>query len=108
CAQLAVALVHILDSLLALRLRGQIEIDVRPLAAAFAQETLEEQLHSNWIDGRNLQRVAHSGVRRAAASLHQDAVALRELNDVPDDQKIAFETQFSDQRQLVFDLLLRA
>ena len=44
-AEFAVALVDILDGLLALFFGGQIEVDVRPLAAALAQEALEEQLH---------------------------------------------------------------
>src|ERR1039458_272523 len=73
-AQLAVPLVDILDGLLALLFRSQIEIDVRPFAAVLAQEPLEEQFHTHRVDGRNLQRIADRRVRRAAPSLHQDVV----------------------------------
>ena len=107
-AQFAVALVDILNGLLALRLRRQIEIDVRPLVAALAQETLEEQLHADRIDGRNFKRVADGGVGGAAAALHQNAVLLAELNDVPDDEEVAGKAQLRDQRQLVLHLLFCA
>ena len=107
-AQFAVALIHILNRLLALLFRRQIEIDVRPLAAALAQKALEQQFHAHRIDGRNLQRIADRRIRRAAASLHQDVVALAELHDVPDDQKISCKPQLRDQRKFMLHLLLRA
>ena len=88
--------------------RGQIEIDVRPLVAALAQEALEEQLHADRIDGGNFQRVADGGVGGAAAALHQDVVLLAELDDVPDDEKISGKAQLRDQRKFVLHLLLRA
>ena len=42
-AELAVALVDVLDDALALVAAGQVEIDVGPLAALFREEALEEQ-----------------------------------------------------------------
>ena len=45
-AQLAVTLIHILNRALALVAAGQIEIDVRPLAALLREEALEQQLHA--------------------------------------------------------------
>ena len=98
-AQLAVALVDVLDGLLALLFRGQVEIDVRPFVAALAQKALEEQFHANRIDGRNFQRVADGGIGRAAASLHQDVVLLAVPNDVPDDQEVSGKARASQSAQ---------
>ena len=106
-AKFAVPLIHILNRLLALVFRGQIEIDVRPLVAALAQKTLEEQFHSNRIDGRNFERIADGGVGGAAPALHQNAVPFAELNDVPDDEEVSGEAELGDQRQFMLHLLLR-
>ena len=103
----AVALIHILNRLLALLFRRQIEIDVRPLAAALIQKALKQQFHTHRIDGRDLQRIADCRIRRAAASLNQDAVSLAVLDDVPDDQKIPGKPQPRDQGKFVLHLLLR-
>src|SRR5262249_2545674 len=37
--------------------------------------------------------------------LHQDVVIQAELNDVPDDQEISFETELLDQVELALDLM---
>ena len=75
-AQLAITLIHVLNRLLALLSRRQIEIDVRPLAPVLAQKPLEQQLHPHRIDRRNLQRITNRRIRRAAPSLHQNVVRL--------------------------------
>ena len=59
---------------LALVAGRQIEIDIRPLAAVFAQEALEKQFHAHGIDGSNFERITNCGVSRRPAPLHQDAV----------------------------------
>ena len=59
----------VLDDLLALVARGQIEIDVGPLAALFGEEALEEQIHPHRVDGGDAERVTHSAVGRGAAPL---------------------------------------
>jgi hypothetical protein len=94
--QLAVTLVHIADRLLALVAGGQVEIDVRPLAAALAQEALEQQIHLDGIDGGDLKRVADDRVGGAAAALDEDAVALAVVDDVPDDEEVSGEAELLD------------
>jgi hypothetical protein len=54
-AEFAVPLIHVLDRLFALVFRRQIEVDVRPLVSALAQEPLEEQFHAYRIDGRDFE-----------------------------------------------------
>ena len=51
-AEFAVTLVDVLDDLFAFVVGGQVEIDVGPLAAVFAEEALEEQFHADGIDWR--------------------------------------------------------
>ena len=104
-AEFSVTLVDVLDHAFALVAAGQIEIDVRPLAAFFGKKAFEEQLHLHRIDGRDSQRVTDRAVGGRAAALHENVVRAAELDDVPDDQEIAFQFQFLDQPELAFDLL---
>ena len=103
-AQLAVALVDVLDGALALIAAGQVEIDIRPLAALFGEEALEQQVHAHRIDGGDSQRITDRAVGGRAAPLRQNAVVAAETHDVPDDQEIAGQFQLFDQRQLALDL----
>ena len=82
CAQLAVALISILDSLFALLAAQHIKVYVGPLVAIFAQETLEEQVHADRINRGYLQHTTDYGVRGAAASLNENAVALAVTDEV--------------------------
>ena len=107
--QPAVALVDVLDDALALVAAGQVEIDVRPLAAFFGEEALEQQIHAHRIDGRDAERVADRAVGGRAATLARESRWSRQnSHDVPDDQEIAGQFQLLDERQLAFDLLPRA
>src|ERR1019366_4087948 len=106
-AQLSVALIDVLDRLLTLVTRGQIEIDIGPFAAALAEETFEKQFHADGIHGRNFQRVTDGRIRRAPASLHENVVPLAVANDVPHDEEVSGQPEFPNQRQLFGDLLLR-
>ena len=56
--------IDVLNDLFTLVARGQIKINVRPFAAALAQESLEEQFHADRIDGGNFERVTDGGVCR--------------------------------------------
>ena len=107
-AELAVALVDVLDDALALVAAGQVDIDVGPLAALFGEEALEEQVHADRIDGGDAERVADGAVGGRAAPLRQDAVFAAEAHDVPDDEEVAGQMQLFDQRQLALDLAARA
>ena len=52
-AQLAVALVDILDGALALIAAGQVQVDIRPLAALFGEESFEQQFHAHRVHRRD-------------------------------------------------------
>ena len=104
-AQLAVALVDILNGALALIAAGQIQIDIRPLAALFRKKPLEQQIHLHRIHRRDPQRITHRAIGRRAAPLHQNSLFAGRIHDVPHDQEIAGQLQLLDQRQLALDLL---
>src|SRR5579863_181883 len=103
-AELAVALVDVLDDFFAIVAGGQIEIDVGPLAAALAQETLEEQLHADGIDRGDFERITDGGVGGGSAALHEDAVLTAVADDLPDDEKVAGKAETGDEVELALDL----
>ena len=107
-AELAVALVDVLDGALALIAAGEIDIDIGPFAALFGEETLEEQLHADGIDGGDAERIADGAVGGRTAALAEDAVIAAEVHDVPHDEEIAGEIEFLDEGQLALDLLAGA
>jgi hypothetical protein len=102
----AVARVQVLDDLLALIARRQVEVDVGPFAALLRQEAFEQELHLHRIDRGDRERVADRAVRRRAAALDQDLLLLAEAHDVPHDEEVALERELLDQRQLLLDLAL--
>src|SRR4029079_17128214 len=83
----------------------EIEIDVGPFTTFFGKESLEQQSHLYGIDCCDLQRIAHCAICSGAAALNEDLVLEAELNDVPDNQEIAFEMQLLDERKLALDLI---
>src|SRR5665213_1597675 len=107
-SQFTVSLVDVLDGLLSLVFGREIEVDVRPLAPALAQEPLKEQFHPYRVDSRYFERIADGRVRRTAAALNQDVVFLAETNDVPDDQEVSGKAEPRNQIEFVIDLLLRS
>ena len=90
-AALAEVFVDVLDGALAAVAAGQVDVDVRPLAAFLGEEALEQQLHADRIDRGDAERVADRAVRGRPAALAEDAALPAELDDVPDDQEVAFE-----------------
>ncbi len=99
-AKFAVTLIDVLNRTFALFAAGQVKIDIRPLATLLGEKALEEQIHSDRIDGGDAERVADHAVGRRAAPLHQNALASAELHDVPDDEEVAGEAELGDERQL--------
>ena len=99
-AELAVALVDVLDDALALIAAGQVEIDVGPLAALFGEKALEQQFHADGIDGGDAERIADGAVGGRAAALHQDVLLAAEAHDVPDDEEVAGEVELLDQMRV--------
>ncbi len=103
-----VAPVDVLDDLLPRLARGQVEVDVRPLAPLLGQEALEEELHPDRVDGGDGEGVADRRVGGRAAALGHDALAPAEADDVPDDEEVAREVELPDQIELAFELGLGA
>ena len=100
----SISLVDILNGAFALIAARKIQIDIGPFAAFFGKKTFEKQFHADGIDRRNSQHITDGAVRRRSASLNEDVVAPAELDDVPDDQEIAFERKLLDQLQFALDL----
>jgi hypothetical protein len=103
-AEPAIALVDVLDDLLAAVAARQVEVDVRPLPALLGEEALEEQLHLYRIDGGESERVAHRAIGGGAAPLHEDLVPAAILDQVPDDEEVAGQIEAPDDVELVGDL----
>ena len=103
-AQLAVALIHVLDRALAAVAARQVEVDVGPLAALFRQEPLEQQVHAHGIDCCDPEAEAHGAVGGRPAALHEDVVLPAEIDDVPDDEEVAGQIQLLDEIELTRDL----
>src|SRR5262245_18384105 len=108
CAQCTVSLIDVLNGAFPLITTGQIKIDVGPFATFFGQKSFEEQFHLYGIDRRDAQRITNSTVCSRTAALYEDIVLAAEPDDIPDDQKITFETKFFDQRQFAFELTVRS
>ena len=96
--------VDMLDDALALFPGRKIEVDVGPFPPLLGEKPLEEQVHPDRIDGRNAKRVTDSRVGGRASALAQDAAAPGKFDQVPNDQKVAFQLELADHRQLVVDL----
>ena len=95
----AVAPINFLDDALAPVAAREIEIDVGPAFAAFAQETLEDEVAAHRIDRRDPEAITDRAVRRAPAALHHDVVFAAEIDDVPDDEEVAGKPEPDDERR---------
>src|SRR5258706_12982054 len=96
--QFSVAFVDVLNRALALVSTGQIKIDVRPLTTLLGKKSLEQKFHADRINRGNSQAITDGAIGRRASSLNQDSLSPAKLHDVPNDQEIAFELEFFDQR----------
>ena len=103
----AVALVHVLDDLLA-PLRLDVHVDVRRPVTRRREEALEEQPEVDRVDVGDAERVADGRVGRRAAPLAVDVQPLAHLRDVPHHEEVAGEAELADHLELVGDLLPRA
>src|SRR5262249_21684865 len=105
-AVLAVTAINFLDHALTPVAARQIEIDVGPAFASFTQKTFEDEMIAHRIDRSDAKAKTNHTVRRAPPALDHDLVFAAEIDDVPDNQKIAGETEFVDQAELELELLL--
>ncbi len=103
----AKALVNVLYGLLAFVPAGQIDIDIRPLAALFAEEAFEEKVHAHGVHRGDSERVADRAIGSAAAALRQDVMLLAEAHNVPNDEEVAWQFQLFNHGKLAFHLQAR-
>ena len=101
----AVALVDVLDHLLAPIAARQVQVDVGPLAPRLGQEALEQEVHADGIDRGEAEAVADRAVGGRAAPLHEDAVGTTVLHELPHDEEVAREVEPADQVELARNLL---
>ena len=72
--------------------------------AALVKETFKDEVIFARINRRNSQTKTNRAVRGAATTLDHDVVFATEIDDVPDNQKIAGKPEFCDERQFLFQL----
>ena len=94
----------VLDHFLALVAGGQVDVDVGPLAALLREEALEEEVHSDWVDRRDAQRITHGAVGGGAAALTENPMDPGIRRDVLDDQEVAGEVELLDDVELGCEL----
>ena len=100
----AVLMEDVLNDGFALVAGGQVEVDVRPFAAFFRKEALEQEFHPNGVDGGDGEGITDGTVRSRTPALHQDVLAFRKAADVVDDQEVTREPKVRDDAKLVFEL----
>ena len=80
---------------------GEVDVHVGQVLAGRVQEALEEEAVADRVDVGDLEAVGRERTgRRAAARPHADAVRLREVDEVPDDQEVVREAHLLDRLQL--------
>src|SRR4051794_18956983 len=84
----AVATINFLNHAFTPVAAGQIEINVWPTFAAFAEKALENEVIADRINRCNPKAITDRTIGGAAAPLHHDIVFAAEIDDVPDNQKI--------------------
>ncbi len=86
---------------------GEVDVHVRHRLASGVEEPLEEQVVLDRVDVGDLEAVGDERAgRRAAPRPDLDAVALRERDEVPDDQEVVREAHLADRLQLELEPVL--
>src|SRR4029434_3940215 len=85
---------------------GKIKINIRPAFAALVQESFKYEMIFHRINGGNPEAITNGAIGGAAAALDHDVVFTAEIDDVPNNQEIAGETELTYQREVFFDLTL--
>ena len=83
-AMFAVTLVDVLNDALPLIAARKVDVDVGHFAALFGEETFEEKLHFDWVNGCDAKRIADRAIGRGAASLGENSLLFTEAHDIPD------------------------
>src|SRR3989442_5032803 len=96
----AVLLPHVAYDLVAPD-EAEVDVDVRQRAALGIQEALEQEPVLDRVEVRDAERPRDETARRRAASRpHGDALVLRPVDEVGDDQEVAREAHRRDDREL--------
>ena len=96
----AVLVGHVADHALAAA-HGEVDVDVRHRHALGVQEALEQQVVAERVDVGDLEAVGDDAAGGAAAARADgDAVVLRVLHEVPDDQEVGVEAHVVDDAEL--------
>ena len=102
----AVLLGDVVDHALAAGYR-EVDVHVRHRLAAWVEEALEEQPVADRVDVGDLEAVGGERAGgRTAARADLDAVGLREVDEVPDDQEVVREAHLADRLQLEREAVL--
>ena len=81
---------------------GEVDVGVGHRLAARVEEALEEQVVADRVDVGDVEAVGdEAACGGAAAGPDADAVALRERDEVPDDQEVVDEAHLADRLELV-------
>ena len=97
---LAVLLLDVLDDLVA-PVHAEVDVEVGHRHALGVQEALEQQVELERIEVGDAQRVRDERAgARAAARPDRDAVLLRPVDEVPDDEEVAREPHLLDDAEL--------
>ncbi len=87
---------------LAATLVAEVDVEIGHRDALGVEETLEEQVVLEGVDVRDPQRIGHDAARaRPAPGPDGDALGLRPVDEVPDDEEVARELHFYDDVELV-------
>src|SRR5215211_6200582 len=106
CAVFAITPINFLDHCFPPIAAGKIKINVRPALAALVQESFEYEMIFHRVYRRNPEAITNGAIGGAAAALDHDVVFTAEIDDVPNDQEIAGETELAYQREFFLDLTL--
>src|SRR5262245_44818184 len=106
CTVFAVTPINFLDHCFPPIAAGKIKINIRPAFAALVQESFEHEMVFHRVDRRDPEAITNGAVGGAAAALDHNVVFTAEIDDVPNDQEIAGETELAYQGKLLFDLTL--
>ena len=104
-AVFAIAAINFLDDALAPVAARQIDIDVGPALAAFAQEAFEEKFDFDRVARGDAEAITDRAIRGAAPALGHNIVLAAELHEVRDNEEVAAEPELLDEREFVFELL---
>src|SRR6478609_896347 len=108
CAVFAVAPINFLDHCFPPIAAGKIKINIRPAFAALVQESFKYEMIFHRIDRCDPEAITDRAIGSAAAALDHNVVFTAEIDDVPNDQEIAGETELAYKRKLFFDLTLHS